>query len=98
MLNDFFSSNLEDWLLYNLTSKRYFSTVVAWSMIFGVACWFLWQRRNKEIFDENFVPRSSPSMAIVQYTDLIYKSSSLNSKLKATMEEKVIRWKLPPTN
>ena len=98
MLDEFFSLGFEDRLLYNLTSKMCFSSIINWKMIFGVACWFLWQRRNKEIFDVNFVLRGSPSMAVVQYTELIHRSSSLTSKFKACREEKLIGWKPHLTN
>ena len=55
-------------------------------------------RSNKEIFEENYVPRGSPSMAIIQYTDLIYKSSCLANKFKAGREEKLIGWNPPSTS
>ena len=37
-------------------------------------------------------------MAIVQYTELIHRSSSLTSKFKACRKEKLIGWKPPLTN
>ena len=37
-------------------------------------------------------------MAIVQYTELIHRSSSLTSEFKTCREERLIGWKPPPTN
>ena len=65
MVNIFFSLDFDDWLFFNLKSKTQFSVDIAWSMIFGVSCWFLWQRRTREIFDENFVSKDNISISIV---------------------------------
>ena len=55
IVNLFFMLGFEDWILYNLKSQGKFSDDIAWPKIFGVACWFLRQRRNKEIFYENYI-------------------------------------------
>ena len=36
------------------------------------------------------------SMAIVQYTELIYKSGSMTRKFKVCREEKLVGWNPPP--
>ena len=51
--------------VYNLKSKKQFSDGISWPVIFGMACWFLWKRRNKDIFDEIYVHMGNLSMAIV---------------------------------
>ena len=38
----------------------------------------------------------NPSMAIVQYTELIYKSGPMARKFKACREEKLVGWSPPP--
>ena len=96
MFHNFCSLDFDDWFRYNLKSKRQFSIVISWTMICGVACWFLWQRRNKEICDENYVHMGNLSMAIVQYTELIYKSRSMTRKFKACREKKLVGWNSPP--
>ena len=96
MLKNFFTLRFDDWFLFNLKSKECFSEHIAWPMIFGVACWFLWQRRNKKVFDGNYVHMGNPSMAIVRYTELIYKSGFMARKFKVCKEEKLVRWS-PPT-
>ena len=37
-----------------------------------------------------------PTMAIVQYTELIYKSGSMARKFKACREENLVGWSPPP--
>ena len=74
----FFRMGFDNWFLYNLKSKVKFSNDIAWPVIFGMACWFLWQRRNKELFDENYSRMESPSNAIIHYTKLICSTNSLS--------------------
>ena len=80
IVNVFFMMGFEEWFLYNLKSEANFSYDIAWPMMFGVACWFLWQRRNKEIFDENYSSMGNPSSAIIHYTKLICNTKSLTWK------------------
>ena len=95
MFPNFFSLDFDDWFCYNLKSKKQFSDGISWPMIFGVGCWFLWKRRNMEIFDENYVHMGNLFMDIVQYTELIYKSESMTRKFMVHKEEKLIRWNPP---
>ncbi|XP_028785542.1 uncharacterized protein LOC114741444 [Neltuma alba] len=47
----FFNSSTKEWLVENLKSKEVCSGV-PWAVIFGVACWSLWKRRNLRVFEQ----------------------------------------------
>ena len=57
---EFFSLSFQEWLYWNLSNNLPYDLSIDWSLIFGVACWLLWQWRNKAICYDSFCEMSNP--------------------------------------
>ena len=89
--NTFFSSNIQEWLFANCSSKN--KRVVGqalWNQVFMFAVWFIWKGRNQLIFENK---RLNPKIDIdITYKAVEYTHGAgrpLMSKHKIT---KQIRW------
>ncbi|KAK7273373.1 hypothetical protein RIF29_14422 [Crotalaria pallida] len=51
----FFQSSFNDWMECNLHNKPHVNVVQSWSVLFGCACEVLWLRRNKKVFENEFL-------------------------------------------
>ncbi|KAF7815334.1 receptor-like protein EIX2 [Senna tora] len=49
--NKFFKSNLQEWILLNLSNDLSQEGDSRWNSIFGIACWLIWKQRNHWIFN-----------------------------------------------
>ncbi|KAF7821084.1 Ribonuclease H-like protein [Senna tora] len=50
--NIFFTSNLQDWILCNLSKNMGYEEDLDWSSKFGITCWLVWKQRNQWVFNE----------------------------------------------
>ena len=57
-MDDFFSASLKPWLLNNLSSKVITADRWKWFVIFGVALWSIWKKRNNLIFRHQNNPQA----------------------------------------
>ncbi|GAU47272.1 hypothetical protein TSUD_280950 [Trifolium subterraneum] len=65
-ITNFFAFNCKDWFFKNLSNNEYGAQKEGWKSIFMVTCWYMWQRRNKSIFDEDFRRPSNPILVILK--------------------------------
>ncbi|KAF7815331.1 non-LTR retroelement reverse transcriptase-like [Senna tora] len=49
--NKFFNSNLQEWILLNLSNDLSQEGDSRWNSIFGIECWLIWKQRNHWIFN-----------------------------------------------
>ncbi|PNX57622.1 ribonuclease H, partial [Trifolium pratense] len=57
-----------EWIFMNLNKRDIGSQEGSWQSIFMVACWHLWNWRNKAIFEEDFQRPNDPSQVILRMT------------------------------
>ena len=92
--NTFFSSNLQEWLFGNCSSKvKRVARQASWNQVFMFAAWLIWKGRNQLVFENK---RLNPKIdghitdKVVEYTH--YASKPLMSKHRIM---KQIRWEKP---
>ena len=95
---EFFSLSLQDWLCWNLSNYSSYNSSLKWSLIFGVACWVLWQWRNKSIFDDGFYEVSYP-IGFIKFKARQFHQAILFEVSEQSRSSKqccLIGWDLPP--
>ena len=96
--SEFFSLPVQEWLYSNLTNNLSFDLSMEWSLIFGVACWLLWQWRNKALFDDAFCEMSNPIGFIKFKAKQFSHSTQFNDdeQSRRTKQSRLIGWDAPP--
>ncbi|CAJ2637065.1 unnamed protein product [Trifolium pratense] len=64
--SNFFSLSCRDWIFKNITNNFHGTHDLNWTSTFMVACWNLWNWRNKEIFEEGFQRPTDPTYVILK--------------------------------
>lgn len=90
----FFSLPLKDWMLFNLRVAVGRDNPNSWSQIWGVAVWFLWLWRNKEVFSDDFHKPVDPVGAILRSWKLFCPSPELVLQPNTVCMSK---WMAPPS-
>ncbi|GAU35182.1 hypothetical protein TSUD_319920 [Trifolium subterraneum] len=86
-----------DWFFKNLSNNEYGAQKEGRKSIFMVTCWYMWQWRNKSIFDEDFRRPSNPIHAILKMVRDI--DSCKHNQLIGRQRKNdtiFVGWKQPP--
>ncbi|CAJ2657953.1 unnamed protein product [Trifolium pratense] len=96
-ITNFFSSfDCREWIFMNLNKRDIGSQEGSWQSIFMVACWHLWNWRNKAIFEEDFQRPNDPSQVILRMTkDIEQYERTLKTGIRIQRETIYIGWKNP---
>jgi hypothetical protein len=96
---EFFMSELDNWMHFNLTNSIVWNCRVDWKDYWVVACHALWSWRNKELHDDDFVRPYRPAYHIMQLA-LDYTNAESNSKVATCSNSvvAVIGWSPPKEN
>ncbi|CAJ2630361.1 unnamed protein product [Trifolium pratense] len=96
-ITNFFSSfDCREWIFMNLNKRDIGSQEGSWQSIFMVACWHLWNWRNKAIFEEDFQRPNDPSQVILRMTkDIEQYERTLMTGIRIQRETIYIGWKNP---
>lgn len=94
----FFNLDLQDWVQESLSQSFGSCSDMVWTSIFMSVCFFLWNWRNKGIFEEYFIRPTDPSCFISQYAINIMdvRSCSDIACLIHTRRIHHVRWIFPP--
>lgn len=79
----FFHSNLDDWLTNNMQNNWHWChNFRYWRIIFAIACWSLWNQRNRLVF--GCTPWSIDEMehAIFRMVDYTFKAITITVMMK----------------
>ena len=93
----FYGANVLDWLRLNCQSTRKCGvSEIDWGIIFPMAIWSLWLRRNNIVFGRTSTPRdlqkqTSARVAEVAYLGITEKQSPGRIRIQ-------VKWLLPPLN
>jgi ribonuclease HI len=92
----FYNANFQEWVNFNLSNDMHWKGSGNWCDIWAISCHCLWNWRNKELYDAEFVRPVYPSQHILTLVDDYMGATSSNDI--ATMKSKVlslIGWKPP---
>ncbi|KAF7843717.1 pentatricopeptide repeat-containing protein [Senna tora] len=96
--NVFFSSNLHDWILLNLSKEVGGDDASNWSSKFGVASWLIWKKRNAWIFNG----KEDEAISLVPLIDIQVKELQLpcnlsgsNSNMRSSTTDSLHYWMAP---
>ncbi|KAK4255866.1 hypothetical protein QN277_008804 [Acacia crassicarpa] len=80
----------KDWFIWNLGRK-----VQEWDLVFGVACWLLWQWRNRGLFEEEFKLPGRLGEAVKGYVREIRVAQVDFGRIGGIRVEQQVSWKTP---
>ena len=80
----------KEWLVWNLTKAK-----GDWSLTFGLACWLLWNWRNKCCFEEGYSLPENRTRIVEWYVDEIKKARMEFGKVMGETREESIKWTAP---
>jgi hypothetical protein len=70
--------NLKDWVSDNVMNMDKGSHDVAWCDIWAITCYCLWNWKNKELHESNFVRPSNPVQHVIKLCDDYKKAKHIN--------------------
>lgn len=63
-MTDFFTGSLHDWVHANMSTSMGHCSKEEWRVVFMTGCYYVWVRRNKAVFDPEFIRPNRPHMII----------------------------------
>ncbi|MCH93591.1 RNA-directed DNA polymerase (Reverse transcriptase), partial [Trifolium medium] len=92
----FFMSSLKDWVSENINNTCQVDGGIVWCNFWALACFCLWNWRNKELHEHNFMRPTNPVQHVVRLGKEYIRTMRMNSVIKQrTMVNTCIRWKPP---
>ncbi|KAK7282263.1 hypothetical protein RIF29_10909 [Crotalaria pallida] len=92
----FWNSNLETWLLANLSGKIIGKRDFHWETFFGVAVWLIWRNRNRQIFEGSFDTIENLLAHCMGYAKVVDGAVERASNSLYLKREVLISWEAPP--
>ena len=92
--NTFFSSNLQEWLFGNCSSKvKRVARQASWNQVFMFAAWLIWKGRNQLVFENK---RLNPKIdGDITYKAVEYTHCASKPLMSKHRIMKQIRWEKP---
>ena len=67
-ITNLFSFDCREWIFNNLNKKGIGDNPATWQTTFMTTCWYLWNWRNKSIFEIGFQRPCNPTLVIQKFT------------------------------
>ncbi|KAF7800797.1 putative ribonuclease H protein [Senna tora] len=98
--SNFFSLELRDWVVFNLSRVTSDRLNLPWSSTFGTTCWYIWKQRNDWVFNNKKASATVLTHAIDLHLQEITKALALRKDPKVNQKEtcELITWKNPEKN
>jgi ribonuclease HI len=94
---NFFVINIQDWISMNLNNQFGHAYGNDWTAIWATTCYLLWQWRNKEVHDDEFVRPFRPWQVALEYV-AAYKNNMMaeeKTKYGKVQQQLDIKWQAP---
>ncbi|KAF7826704.1 non-LTR retroelement reverse transcriptase-like [Senna tora] len=95
--SSFFTSNLQDWIMCNLSRNMGYEEDFDWSCKFGITCWLVWKQRNQWVFNGKHEEAGALSSIVNIYLNNVNQALNINATGNQLQLKDYI-WHPPPND